>query len=127
MAPRFMTPAQQVQELDAIIALCRQGAVGTRRRPFQPTEHQVAVLKAIAADIRGRMPGVPGTALRELQRRIADAAASRTAAGWDAGAMRGIAEQLIGYWPAVRQGLERMDAETANLHQEAAVDSSTVA
>jgi hypothetical protein len=69
-------------------------------------EHTYAVLKAIALDLRARLPGRPSTAEDEIGRRVEAVAASQTALGYSNGALVGLAEQVVGHWPAVKQGLE---------------------
>ena len=56
--------------------------------------------------------GAAGTVERdrcmtELERRIVFAQRSKTRLGYDRGALLGIAEELIGRWPTVKQALER--------------------
>ena len=85
------------------------------RNAPEAVEHQTwLALKEIAKDLRGRAPEAPGEALQALQRRIADAAATKTGnggIGFDPGALAGIGQEVIGRWPTVRQALERFGAE----------------
>jgi hypothetical protein len=78
-------------------------------------EHRTwLALKEMAKDLRARLPEAPGLALAALQRRIADAAATKGGnggLGFDAGALAGIGQEVIGRWPVVRQALERFGAE----------------
>jgi hypothetical protein len=102
MTLRMFTAEQQVEELEGLLRDLRLG-----RRPRVSAE----VVKSVVSDIQARFPEEPGDALRQLQRLLADAAASRTASGWSDGAMRAIAQYVIGHWPTVRQALERFEAE----------------
>ena len=77
-------------------------------------EHQTwQALKEIAKDLRARQPAAPGLALNALQRRIADAAATKTngGMGFDPGALAGIGQEVIGRWSVIRQSLEKFGAE----------------
>ena len=105
MTLRLFTATQKVEAIDAVI---RDVSLGRR---VAPSKAEVEALKSIRADLMATYPECPGVTLRELQRRIADAAATRTPDGWSAGALRGIAEQVIGHWPRIRQALERFEAE----------------
>jgi hypothetical protein len=102
MTLRMFTAEQQVSELEGLLRDLRLG-----RRPTVSVE----VLKSVVSDIQARFPEEPGDALRDLQRLLADAAASRTALGWSAGSMQAIAQNVIGRWPTIRQALERFEAE----------------
>ena len=73
--------------------------------------HRLKVLRAIGADLRGRLEGVPNQALLELERRLLSAEKSKTRLGRERGAMIGVAEELIGRWPVVKQALERFGEE----------------
>jgi hypothetical protein len=73
---------------------------------------QIRIVRSIAADLRGRLGGAPSIALAELERRIVFAHRSKTRLGYDRGALVGIAEELIGRWPTVKQALERFGGES---------------
>ena len=106
MTLRMFTAKQQVDAIDAVI---RDVSLGRR---VSPTKIEIEILKSIRADLMARYPEEPGVALRELQRRLADAAASRgSGPSWGDGALRGIGQQVIGHWPTIRQALERFEAE----------------
>ena len=68
------------------------------------------LLKQIAKDIRGRMPGVPQRARDRLQRALADATASKTS-GYPIPALRRIAEVTISEWATIRQALDEFEKE----------------
>lgn len=83
-----------------------------RYDPAVPEHATFLALKEIARDLRGRTPGAPSKALLALQRRLANAAASKTKGnGFDRGALAGIGEETIARWPCIRQSLERFGAE----------------
>lgn len=103
MTLRFFTIDEQIAAIESVIHDTRKG------RCVQ--SHRLETLKSIAVDLRARRPGEADTALKELQRRLADAAAARTVLGWDINSLRGIAEQVIGHWPVIRQSLERFESE----------------
>lgn len=108
MTLRLFTREEQIEEVDALIAASEQA------RRLHPADARVdlvaarsiAVLKSIAADLRGSAPGAPSAALARLQRRIDAAVASKTALGYDAIRLVELANELVGLWPAVRQALE---------------------
>ena len=83
----------------------------SRNDPAVPEHATYQALKEIARDLRGRLPEAPGKALLALQRRLADAAASKTVLGFEQRALMGIGEEVIGRWPTVRQALERFGTE----------------
>ena len=105
MTLRFFTNQEQIDVIDGVIRDVKRGV------RVAPTNREIEVLKSIRSDLMARSPEEPGVTLSELQRRLADAAATRTALGWNQGALRGIAEQVIGHWPTIRQCLERFEAE----------------
>ena len=76
--------------------------------------HRNEILKALASDLRGRLSGAPTVALVELERRMIAAKHSKTSNGYSGGAMVGLAEELIGRWPSVKQSLELFGAEIEN-------------
>jgi hypothetical protein len=102
MTLRMFTAEQKIAELEGLIRDVRLG-----RRPTVSLD----VVKSVIEDIQGRFPEEPGDTLRQLQRLLADAAASRTALGWSMGSLQAIAQYVIGRWPTIRQCLERFEAE----------------
>ena len=78
-------------------------------------EHKTYVaLKEIVKDLRARLPEAPGKTLLALQRRIADAAATKGGnggLGFATGALVGLGQEVIARWPVLRQSLERFGAE----------------
>ncbi len=72
------------------------------------------ILKAIAKDIRGRMPGVPHRARDTLQRAIERATAAKTGlpgAGYQGRTMFALAQVVIGEWATIRQALEKFEGD----------------
>ncbi len=83
-----------------------------RKAAFAEDDYQrLRIIRAVAADLRGRLDGTPSVALAELDRRIGFAQRSKTRHGYENGALVGIAEELIGRWATVKQALERFGAE----------------
>ena len=89
----------------------REKMIEDRKARFGHGDHLVQIWVSIAKDMRARMESAPSVAETELQRRIDGAIRSKTALGYNNGDMRGIAEELIGRWPVVKQALERFGAE----------------
>lgn len=83
------------------------------RRTGGDVDH-LRVLRAVAADIRGRLETAPSVALVELERRMAAVSRAKTRLGYENGALVGVAQELIGRWPVVKQALERFGAEIEN-------------
>jgi hypothetical protein len=88
--------SDQIAEVEDLIRYFRTYAPGTPRR--------MSTLKSIAADLRTRLPEVSSTAVVEIERRMA--ALERNGRHGDVGAKVGIAEEVIGRWPVIRQALE---------------------
>ncbi len=80
-----------------------------RGEPEHPQYRTFVALKSLAADVKGAQPIVVLTTLRTLDRRMDEA----KRAGFPQGHMIGLAQELIGRWPTVRQALERFERETA--------------
>jgi len=100
-----MTLQDQIDAIDHLINDFRWA-----RNETYCIEHDIYLaLKEIAKDLRARLPAAPSDALLALQRRIADAAATKGPAmqGFDRSALAGIGEEVIGKWPVIRQALER--------------------
>ena len=70
-----------------------------------PENKTYLTLKALASDLRARLPGKAEQTRRELGRRIADAVRAEHARD----AVAGVGEALIGAWPIVEQALEQFD------------------
>jgi hypothetical protein len=79
----------------------------------KPEQQTYYALCAVAKDLRGRHPANASETLIALQRRIADAAATKTntpGLGFDEMMLVGIGQEVIGRWPTVRQALQRLGA-----------------
>jgi hypothetical protein len=72
-----------------------------------PEHKTFLALKALALDLRARLPGKAEQTRRELGRRIADAVRAEHARE----AVAGVGEALIGAWPLVEQALEHLDKQ----------------
>ena len=94
--------AEQLAEVEALIEVFRWA----RNSPEEAEERTYRALKLIAKDLRARLPAAAPEAAQALQRRIDALQRSRTAHGYDVRALRGVAEELVGRWPAVRRALE---------------------
>ena len=105
---RPLTDAEKLIEIEALIEDFRYA----RNDPILQEHRTYLTLKSIAADLRGRGPGVAGAAQVELQRVIDNAIAAKTGLGYDVNRLRRVAEELIGRWPTIRQALERFDRVT---------------
>lgn len=90
-----------------------ENLIPAARKIRGPDSDSVALLSAIAKDIRARLNAAPCVALVQLQRRIDDRAASLANKNVDhrIATSVSVAEELIGRWPVVKQALERFGAE----------------
>lgn len=100
---KFATPQERAAELEDIIRAMYQGKAAKDR--------VLAALKACAGDLRGQSTARASDALLALQARIANAASTRTASGWNPNALQGIGQDVIGYWATIRQALRKFGAE----------------
>lgn len=108
-----MTEVPLNDQIDAVTRLLEDFREW-RSKPNCPEGQTLLALKQIAKDLRGRLPEASSRALFELQRRIADAAATKTGEGgmgFDVNALAGIGQECIGRWSTIRQSLERFGAE----------------
>lgn len=114
---RVFTNEEKIEELDLVIGAFEQsaryharvGAVSRRKNFAAASGRSVGVLKAIAADLRGRAPGAAASTLEKLGRGVDKVAASKTATGYDERQLVQLAQDLIGHWPTVRQALENAE------------------
>lgn len=98
--------AEALAEVEKLIEYYRgQGA----RDPAHPANRTYATLKAIASDLRARLPAAPGEAQRELQRALDDLERSKDGASFSDGCAQNVAMQIRSRWPVVRQALERFE------------------
>lgn len=75
------------------------------------TGYRNEILKAICADLRGRLECAPSVALFTLEQRMV--ALSRQPQNNRMNAQIGVAEELVARWPTIKQALERFGAEVA--------------
>lgn len=78
-----------------------------QERELGGTYTTISALRAIAKDIRARLPDGAGRALEALQRAIDVCVATKTSLGYDSGQIQRVGEELIGRWPVVKLALER--------------------
>ena len=104
-AMKLFTTEEKLREVENLIEAIRQ----TSRSDAD--DRRLAVMKALATDLRGRLDTAPNIALTELERRVAAAVRSKSSLGYKNGAMVGLGEELIGRWPTVRQALEKFGAD----------------
>lgn len=68
------------------------------------------VLRSIAKDLHAKLGNAPSEAMVEIERRVNAVHASKTSSGYDAHALRGLAEGVVVRWAVVKQALERFGA-----------------
>lgn len=100
------TTAEKLAQIEGLIINHRWA----RADPMVPENRTYEVLKTIAADLRGRLDSAPGEAEHALERRIVAIRMARSRRAPTNGALVGLAEELIGRWPVVRQALVRFGA-----------------
>lgn len=103
MTLHMITTMEKLAEVERLIE--------EARRTAGAHSQEAEILRAIAADLRARLDGVPGVALTELERRLGAVKRSRLRATRDLGPMLGVAEEVIARWPILKQALERFGAE----------------
>lgn len=108
MTFRPFTTLEKLNEVERLIELGRpvRGATGS------PDNYRQEIFKAIALDLRARLEGKPTEVLVELERRATAVHRSRTALGYDAHALRGLAEGVMTRWPTVKQALEQFEEKS---------------
>lgn len=99
MSFHAFTTQEKLAVVDSLIAANKHGQTAD-------------ALRAIAADLRGRLGHAPSVALLELERRMtAVDRRPRSVNQARVAAQVGVAEELAGRWPVVKQALERFGAE----------------
>ena len=88
-----MSEAPLAEQIDAVTRLL-DDLRWARNEPGCIEYRTFEALKTIAKDLRARQPQVPGATLLALQRRLADAAASKTAFGFEHSALMGIGPRI---------------------------------
>lgn len=102
MTTRKVTTADKLATVEVMIETLRRPGV---------IDDRVTILKAIAADLRGRLGNAPSVAEHELERRLSAVERARERGADERGAVIGLGEELVGRWPCVKQALERFGAE----------------
>jgi hypothetical protein len=95
---------EKLAEIERLIVISRKSAVS------EEDYRRIAIVRSIAADLRARMDCAPSVALHEIERRVVFAKRSVTRLGFDNGALVGIAQEIIGRWPLIKQCLEKFGA-----------------
>lgn len=67
----------------------------------------LAIQRSIASDIRARINHDGSVTKAALEQRLHFMRRSKTPLGYSNGSMVGVAQELIGRWPVVKQALER--------------------
>ena len=106
MSNALFTTAEKLSQIEQIIKMLR------RMSATENDNHQLYVIKSVAADLRGRLDNAPSIALIEIERRIGAVFRRRIEAEDDHGALVGVGQELVGRWPTVRQALEQFETET---------------
>ncbi len=105
----------QLRAIDAMIVELRRSA-GIRVADGPSHEEarvRYEVLKAIAADLRGRLDRPRSLALGEIERAIRRMLATKGPLGYADGQMLALASCLTRHWPFVRQALEHYGEASA--------------
>ena len=111
MSRAVLTVPEKLAAIEALVEHYRFA----RRYPDEPEYQTYVALKAVAADLRGRLDGKPEEARRALGGKIAAAVRKSDGdPGAFARAVMAIGEELIGRWATVEQALERFEAELQN-------------
>lgn len=103
----MITTADKLEVVEKLIEDFRWGG---RPDPESEEYRSYEVLKAIAADLRGRMETAPTIAEVELERRITRFRDSKTPLGYATGPTQALATEVVARWPVIRQALERFGA-----------------
>jgi hypothetical protein len=108
--PEF-TEQEKLEVIEALVEQWRPA----RSSSILGERETYLILKAIAKDIRGRLPGSPSRARDRLIRAIELAKANKTSSGYSIPDLRRIAEISIGEAAAITQALEHFEQrEEAN-------------
>lgn len=98
-----MSRPSDAEMLEVVEAMIEQ------QRHERGTHLTFLTLRAVAADLRARLPGANSEAQGALQKAIDGCIASKTALGYERGHVQRVGEELIARWAIVRLALERMD------------------
>lgn len=106
MSKHSITVFEKLEEVERLVRNIR-----VRARPFSDAERRrFDVLKAVCADLRGRIHGAPSAALHDVQGRIDVAINTKTVLGYNDHALRQLGEGVLTRWPTIRQALELFGA-----------------
>jgi hypothetical protein len=107
MVDRIFSVTQKLKVIERAIEDLRWA-----RNDFSVPENRIyLILKGIADDLRARLPETPGDTLRGLDEVILAAKRAKLKDGYETGHLRRIAEYVIGSWPVLRRGLEKLQEE----------------
>jgi hypothetical protein len=101
MSDRLYSLVEKLRQVDVVIDAQRRGALQCG------TPLDAGALKAVAADMRGRLPGRRAACADDIARRIE--AVKKHPVGRTDGrvdAMIGLAEEVVSKWPTIEQALE---------------------
>lgn len=115
MRPEYML-VDQIAAVEAVIGEIRQYT----EPHTEADKKMLGVMASIAKDLRSRIPENIGKTRVAIHQRINLANSKRDAShnhlnGYQEKHLIGIAEELIGRWPTVRQALEKFEQETADV------------
>lgn len=96
---------EKIAVLDRLIEEFRWARPQPQTEEFQTYE----TLKEIARDLRARIDGMPSLVEHELEKRITSVKSSKTSMGYPTTRMVGLAQELIGRWPTVKQALAKFN------------------
>lgn len=108
MALEHFTLDEKLAALEVEIVESRR----TARPPGSAAQRHHQLLKAIAADVRGRQEFPRSNALGAIEREIERVQRSKTALGYDRGCLEHLANVTISKWPTISQALERFGEES---------------
>lgn len=118
---------EQIKQLDAVIGAFEQSRryaakTGLVSRGGQSGvtagEHTLAVLKSIAADLRGALPATADDVRQRLEGRVGDALRLKNEIGCsEAGTMFALAEEFLGAWPSVKVALAAFGAKANTVEE----------
>lgn len=103
MSVRVFTDKEKLAEVEKIIVMLKRDGSLPR---------EVDILKAIAEDLRAKMPGAAGEAIEAIQSAMTQVAESKTYLGYSDASLRNLARHILGCWPVIRTALiERANQE----------------
>ena len=103
----MMTTQRKLEEVERLIERYRWA----RSDGKAPENASYWALKAVAADLRARLPETPGPILGRIQGAIDAASREKVGNRYSDGHVRAVAEAVIGSWPTIRQALEDFEID----------------